>query len=71
MSGFRLAPIRTGLLVVISCRMMRTTSGVILSAEFLNEITNPVTSDPEYSKRTPVKVVPVAMVLFFSQRSTY
>ena len=33
-------------------------SGVILSAEFLNEMTRPVVNEPEYSKGTPVTVFP-------------
>jgi hypothetical protein len=57
-SGLRFAPMSTGLRVVISCRIIRTVSAVTLIAEFWNETINPVASEPEYSNRTPVTVVP-------------
>jgi hypothetical protein len=47
MSGFRFAPIQTGLRFVISSRMILTVSGVIFIAEFLKDTISPVASEPE------------------------
>ena len=57
-NSFRLAPISTGLRVVIWWRMILMTSGVTFSAKLLNETIKPVANEPEYSKGAPVKVFP-------------
>lgn len=60
-SGLRFAPIRTGLRLVISSRMILMVSGVIFMAELLNETIIPVAKVPEYLNCTPVTVVPSGM----------